>query len=177
MLAQHTETPRVRRVAITDSEREFERLYRQSYALVYNYVCYRMPGSAAVEDVVSEAFLSAARNFHRYDASRSKFSTWVVAIAKNCVNSYYRKARATVVLDEVPEGAAAIGGEQDAADDREFAQQLLRVLDDDERDLVFRKYYLGMRNVEIAEELDINASTISTRLARALSKMRQAAGQ
>ena len=83
MLAQHTETPRVRRVAITDSEREFERLYRQSYALVYNYVCYRMPGSAAVEDIVSEAFLSAARNFHRYDASRSKFSTWVVAIAKN----------------------------------------------------------------------------------------------
>lgn len=176
-MAQHTGTSRVRRIAVTDSEREFERLYRESYAMVYNYVCYRMPGSPAVEDVVSEAFMLAARNFHRYDPLRSKFSTWVVSIAKNCVNSYYRKARTTVALEDVPESAVSVETDQDTADDRAFAEQLLSTLDEDERELVFRKYYLGMRNVEIAEELGINASTISTRLARALSKMRQAAGR
>ena len=167
----------MRRIAATRGEREFERLYRESYALVYNYVSYRMAGCLAVEDVVSEAYMLAARNYYRYDSSRSKFSTWVVSIAKNCVNSYYRKARATVALDDVPDSAVSVEGEQDAADNREFAEQLLLVLDDDERELVFRKYYLGMRNVEMAEELGINASTISTRLARALSKMRQAANR
>ena len=164
----------MRRAAFSNSEREFERLYRESYSLVFNYIAYRMPGSAAVEDVVADAFMQAARHFSDFDPSRAKFSTWVVSIAKNCVNGYYRKARPTVALENVSEASIAVDGGQDDVDNGHLVAQLLRALDDEERELVYLKYHLGMRNVEIAEELGMNASTLSTKLSRAMAKMRAA---
>ena len=156
-------------------EREFERLYLQSYSIVFNYVCFRMADKAATEDVVAEAFMKAARAFDRFDPTRSKFSTWVISIAVNCMNSYYRKVRPTTVLEDVPESVFCVEGEQSTVDERDLVMRLLRVLDDEERQLVFMKYQEGKRNVDIASELDMNASTVSTKLANALAKMRNAA--
>lgn len=52
-------------------EREFERLYLQSYGLVYGYVRARMSDDAMAEDIVAEAYMKAARAFDRFDSSRS----------------------------------------------------------------------------------------------------------
>lgn len=153
---------------------EFERLYRESYELVYNYVRYRMADEDAAEDVVSEAYLLAARSFWRFDPKRAKFSTWVIAIATNCMNSYYRKTRPTVMLDDVPEHVVSVPGGQDEVDNRAVVDALLGVLSAEERELVILKYREGYRNVDIAKKLDMNASTVSTKLASALSKMREA---
>ena len=156
------------------AELEFEKLYLESYGLVYNYVRYRMSGDNAVEDVVSEAYLKAARAFHTFDPSRAKFSSWVIKIAINCMNSYYRKARPTAPLEDVSERTLAASGGQDAVDDKDLALRLLALLDDEERNLIAMKYNEGKRNVDIAQELNMNASTVSTKLANALAKMRAA---
>ena len=154
-------------------EREFERLYLESYSLVFNYVCYRTSDPQITEDIVAEAYLLAARSFNKFDPARSKFSTWVTTIALNCMRSYYRKRRiGTVALDDAPQNALAVQGDQDAVDDRELVMQLLGVLDNDERGLVLMKYREGMRNVDIAHRLGMNASTVSTKLANALARMR-----
>ena len=166
----------VRQGRTADRAAEFERLYRECYDQVYNYVSYRMAGSSAAEDVVAEAFLKAARAFDRFDPSRAKFSTWVIAIARNCVVSYWRKERPADRIDDIAEGAFAVeddhsGLEGDVAE----ARRLLATLEDTERELVYMKYCQGMRNVEIARELDMNESTVATRLQRALAKMRTVA--
>lgn len=156
-----------------DSARAFERDYRESFALVYNYVFQRMSNREATEDVVAKAFLNAARFYHRFDSSRAKFSTWVISIARNCISDHYAHELSTSQLDDVPESAYAIDSHHDEVlGDRDLVARLLSSLDADERELVFLKYYEGKRNVEIAELLDINPSTVSTRLARALAKMR-----
>ena len=153
--------------------REFTRLYRESYPIVYNYVRIRMSDDSATEDVVSEAFLLAARFFDRFDPSRAKFSTWVVKIAINCMRGYWRKSRTTVAIDDLPESTFAVVDEHDALDDRELVTMLLKTLDDRERELVLMKYRDGKRNVEIAEEMGMNASTVSTVLSRAVARMRE----
>ena len=160
------------RAQIADAEREFEQLYAQSYGLVYGYVRAKMGDDAAVEDVVAEAYLRAARAFDRFDPARAKFSTWVVAIARNCMVSHYRRERPTVALDDVAPSLTSVDGEQDAVDDRDLARKLLAILDDDERELVLMKYRENMRNIEIADELGMNPSTVATNLSRALAKMR-----
>ena len=157
-------------------EREFAQLYRESYGLVYGFVRARMSSDADAEDIVSEAYLKAARSFSSFDPARAKFSTWVTTIARNCMISHFRKERATAALDDVPESMAAVSGGQEAVDDRDLALQLLAVLADDEREIVLLKYRDGLRNVEIAQELDMNASTVATKLSKALAKMRKAAG-
>lgn len=162
----------------SDAARSFELRYRESYPMVYNYVLRRMASREAAEDVVSEAYLHAARAYGRYDPARARFSTWVITIACNCMRDWWAAHPTTAPLEEIAEGAYAEDGEHDAGlADRDLVERLLRVLDDEERELVHLKYYEGRRNVEIAERLGMNASTISTKLARAMAKMRAAAPQ
>ena len=134
---------------------------------------YRMNNSDEAEDVVSEAFMLAARSFDKFDPSRAKFATWVTTIALNCMNSYYRKAHPTIPIEEITEDSVSSSDEwQDGYSDRDLAQHLLGELDDTERELVLLKYQEGLRNVDIADRLGMNASTVSTKLAHALAKMR-----
>lgn len=154
------------------SEQEFERLYLDSYGMIYGYVRSRMGSDAEAEDVVAEAFLKAARAFDSFDPSRAKFGTWVTTIAKNCMASYYRKERPSYDLEDVPESVVAIEGDQDHVDDALLVRQLLTCLNEEEREIIALKYRDGLRNVDIAETLNMNASTVSTKLAAALTKMR-----
>lgn len=153
-------------------EREFTKLYNDNYSFVYNYVRFRMSGDDAAEDVVSEAFLHAARHFNRFDPQKAKFSTWVIKIASNVMISHWRKKRPSVALDDIPEAYLSQASDQDRVDERELVDHLLECLDETEREIVVMKYREGYRNVEIAEALDMNPSTVSTKLAAALSKMR-----
>lgn len=155
---------------------EFERLYRENYAFVYNYVNFRMAGSDAVEDVVAEAFCKAARAFGKFDAARAKFSTWVIAIVRNCIIDYWKKERVTVPLDDVPESVfSADDTYPKLNEDADYVRVLLSSIDEADRELVFFKYFEGKRNVDIARELGMNESTVATRLQRALLKMRAVA--
>ena len=155
-----------------DLSREFERLYLDSYSLVYNYVRYRMDNADAAEDVVAEAFLLAARAFRTFDPTRAKFSTWVTSIATNCMNSYYRKAKTTYNIEDVSEARMAVSGEQAEIEERAYVDYLLSVLSPEERELVVMKYREGKRNTDISQELGMNASTVATKLSKALAKMR-----
>lgn len=161
-----------------DAKRAFENYYRESYSLVFNYIIRRVADRTAAEDVTSEAFLRAARFFDRFDASRAKFSTWVISIAHNCIIDYYRHNPSTSDLEEVPEGAYADESSYDEQTaNADLAVKLLALLDPTERELISKKYYEGKRNVEIADEMGMNLSTVSTKLARALAKMRAAASE
>lgn len=157
-----------------DPKQTFERLYRESYPLVYNYIFRKVLDRTGAEDVTAEAFMRAARYFDRFDPSRAKFSTWVISIARNCLNDYYERSRPTSPLESVPETTYAFeDNDVENILDADLAQKLLAVLDDDDRELMFLKFYEGKRNSEIAAELGINASTVSSRVARAIAKMRE----
>lgn len=147
----------------------------QSYGLVYGYVRTRMSDEADAEDVVAEAFYKAARAYGRFDPTRAKFSTWVVTIARNCMISHYRKERPTVCLDDISEPVDTRSDDPGAVDDRDLALRLLGVLDHEEREIVLMKYREDMSNVQIAAELDMNPSTVATKVSRALAKMRNCA--
>ena len=157
---------------------EFERLYRESYASVYSSVLYRMLDEEAARDVTAEAFLKAARYFHRCDPERASFATWVKVIARNCAMDYYRQHKAHAPIDQIPESAFAddVDLERRTAD-ADLARFLLSRLAELDREIVRLKFYEGMRNVEIARVLGMNPSSVATRIQRALARMRAAADE
>lgn len=157
--------------------RDFEGLFRECYSEVYNFVFYPMLDEQAAEDVVAESFLRAARYFDRYDPSRAKFSTWVKSIARNCMNDYYRKHPKTITIEDVSEAALVSGDDfVKHTENADMAKRLLSLLKEDERELVRMKYFDGLRNVDIAQQLGLNESTVASRIQRALAKMSIAAG-
>lgn len=164
-----------RATAQGDPAREFEHLYRGSYSLMYNYAFRCLLDRVDTEDVVSESYLRAARSFDRYDSSRAKFSTWTVAILRNCIAEHCRGAHPATSIEDIGERAPSTDDHAEHIADADLVQRLLAVLDMEERELVTLKYFADMRNADIAEELGLNPSTVSTKLARALVKMRRAA--
>lgn len=157
---------------------EFERLYRESYRRVYNFVYGRMLNRADAEDITSEAFLKAARAFDRFDPTRASFTTWVIAIARNCAASQLRRGHPEVTAADTwvdPDAASTTDDYPSLGSDAQLAEALLTVLGEDERELVRLKFYEGMQNKQIGELLGMNPSTVGTRLHRAVARMRAAA--
>jgi RNA polymerase sigma factor (sigma-70 family) len=74
----------------------------------------------------------------------------------------------------MPESVVSWEDEFDVADDRELVSRLFGVLDERSQRLVIMKYHDGMRNIDIAQELGMNPSTVASALSRAVAKMREA---
>lgn len=162
-----------RRVRGGSKTEEFERLYRETFSSIFNYLYYHTLNRETAEDLASTVYLKAYRSFDRFDPSRASFSTWVHTIAHNELLNSWRSKRTTVDIDDVPEGVFAVEDDPEVKDDRgELVRKLLATLSDDERTLVYLKYYEGLQNKEIAERLDMNASTVGTKISRIVARLR-----
>ncbi len=78
----------------------FERLYDSYDRRSFDFVR-RMLASgdeAAVEDLHQEVWLAVARSARTFDASRSRFVTWLFTIARNKVMDHFRRASGVVYL-------------------------------------------------------------------------------
>lgn len=153
---------------------DLENLYRANFQKVYNYAFYRLLDPAEAEDVTSTVFVKAIASFDRFDSDKASFSTWVMRIAHNVLIDYYRTRKVNAPLDQVGVNEPVCVDDYPALDDRQArVAELLALLSEEDRELVFLKYYEGKKNIEIANMLDMNPSTVATRLRRALLIMRE----
>jgi RNA polymerase sigma-70 factor (ECF subfamily) len=138
----------------------------------------RLLGSPeAAEELTQDVFVMAWRKATRFDASRGRLSTWLMAIAHNLAVDRLRRetgiSRPTLVLvDAVPEVATA--SEEDSLIERDAAVRALSFLSDAEQRLLARTYFGGLTAREIAEADGIPLGTVKTRLRTALIKLRRA---
>jgi RNA polymerase sigma-70 factor, ECF subfamily len=138
----------------------------------------RLLGSAeAAEELTQDVFLAAWRKASRFDPSRGRLSTWLMAIAHNMAVDRLRHdhgaARPVLVLvDEMPE-LAPTDDDENAMLDRETARQALAGLSPPERALLSQAYFYGRTARDIAEAEGIPLGTVKTRLRTALIKLRK----
>ena len=182
----------------TAKNQSFEELYRETYNDVVKYMTGVTGNPIIADDMTSEAFIKAEQHFDSFDTTQAKFSTWVITIAKNCYRDYLRRANTQhetpderIALhaefsEELPENSAngararietfeddyslLFDFDEDASVDLD---ELLDVLTEDERTVVQQRFYAGKTNKDIAADLGLSPSTVSTRLQKALGKMRE----
>ncbi len=159
---------------VRSKEQEFSRLYDESFRFVYNYLYSRTFDAQLTEDLCSDAYIRAWDKFDSFDPKRAKFSTWVITIARNLMASHFRLVRNTTDIDAVPEGLFSTS-DRDEISDREQVKQLMANLNEEERELVYLRFWLELSASEIANVTDSNPSTVRTRLHRAIVRMRNAA--
>lgn len=161
----------------SDSKERFATLYRESYRKVFGYLCTMLMDRTLAEDVAAQAYLKAYRAFATFDETRASFSTWVITIARNYAIQYLRKnGRVMSMSDKLDQMEPSQTDERiETYGNAAFATSLLNSLDAEDRQLVYLKYYEEMPNKQIAEVLGMNASTVGTRLSRAMARLRAAA--
>ena len=163
--------------AIT-TEQGFERMYREYFPKIYNYIFYRTLSREDTEDLVSEIFIKAAKNARSFNERKASFQTWIYKIAKNTLSSYYvskyyRSKRDGLSLDDEEAGVTASVDfeeqlEQISSEKRRLLYKELSKLRERERLIVYYKFFEGYNNRQIAMLLEMNESTVGTVLSRTL---------
>jgi RNA polymerase sigma-70 factor (ECF subfamily) len=129
-----------------------------------------------IEDVVSEVFIKAYRNLHRYRPEHA-FSTWLYRLAANHVVDHGRRARRERGRSEMPAqltDPSPIAGERVESDERAgLVRDTLAELPAHYRDVLFLVYVEGMKVEDAARTLELPAGTIKTRLMRGRAAMRR----
>jgi RNA polymerase sigma-70 factor, ECF subfamily len=150
-------------------------LYARFGRSVYTLARRLLGSNDAAEELTQDVFLAAWRKAGRFDATRGRLSTWLMAVTHNMGVDRLRHdrgaARPTLVLVEVvPEMASP--DEEAALIERDRARRAMSCLSTAERQLLSQAYFYGWTAREIAEADGIPLGTVKTRLRSALIKLR-----
>jgi RNA polymerase sigma-70 factor, ECF subfamily len=136
----------------------------------------RMLGSfQEAEELTQDVFVAAWRKGDRFDASRGRLSTWLMAIGHNlAVDRLRHRTGATmpplVLMDELPDPPVSV---EDDLLDRETARRAMSALPQSDQQLLRLAYFHGWTAREIAEEQGIPLGTVKTRIRSALIRLRK----
>jgi len=161
----------------------FSLLYDRHAGRVHVWALHALGGQAA-EDTLQEVFLRVWRHAGQFDATRGRFVTWLMAIARHHVSRELgRRGRlGRVVAAEEIEALLADAEEPDTDVEEEalrraYAAALLgelRRLPEEQRRIIVLAYFVGMTESEIARQLKLPLGTVKKRVRLAMQKLRKA---
>ena len=149
-----------------EQEVSFETLLNKHRTVVERYINFRIQNSFDADDMIGETYCAA---YIGYEKLRNKelFKSWILSIAKNQCNIWYRKKYGNdyICLDTI----------QDIADvnayDADTASEILESLPIESATLL-RLTMQGYKQSEIAECLNIPVGTVKSRVYYAKNKFR-----
>lgn len=160
------------------NEQNLSDVYEAHVWDVYGFFAYRLRSRHQAEDLTQATFERAARAWSRYDTSRSKPKTWLLAIANNLLIDHFRSDRSAqhVPLQYDGEEAAdlpTVAGPDpaDLALDPDLDAALAK-LGDRERQVLALRFGGDLTGKEIAELLDLSLANTQQILSRSLRRLR-----
>jgi len=127
------------------------------------------------EDLLHDVFLEAWRSAKSFDPSRGRVRTWLAIRMRSRALDLQKSARVSrnagdSGLDRMvePEGGAS--------PDHAKVRSALRELPADQRQVIELAYFDGLSCSEISERISIPIGTVKSRLAAAMSKLRNTLG-
>lgn len=161
------------------SAEEFAAVYDRYAPMLYRYAVRRL-GSGPAEDAVSETFLAAFRNWHRYDPGRAGVRPWLFGILTREIShwrreeaSRYRALATMPPTGPVGDPAERVSETVSAAAARAALGTGLARLSPAERDVLLLVAWSDLSYPEVADVLGIPVGTVASRLHRARRALRE----
>jgi RNA polymerase sigma-70 factor (ECF subfamily) len=146
-----------------------EELFRSNWPAAYRAAFLVVHDHAAAEDIAQEALLATIRSLDRFDPRRP-LRPWLQRIAANRVIDLLRRERRDRPLEEAAE--RIVEWDANEAGDGAFVERMAR-LGAERRAVIVLRYGLDLGPAEIAEVLGVPVGTVNSRLARALTQLRE----
>jgi RNA polymerase sigma-70 factor, ECF subfamily len=150
-------------------------LLQMNYAVVYRTLVKLTMDPRAAEDAAQDAMERAIRNFQAYDPAKSRFSTWLITIARNRWLDDIRRNKRLKPLPEDSGDEAAHDPFTEIIENDELLAALNR-MEPEARTPITMSYLLGYSYEEIAREMKIPLGTVKSRIFNGIRHLRKELG-
>lgn len=173
---------------IKGDNQAFDILLKRHQSRVFNYIYSVVKNRDVADDLFQETFVKAIMTLKqgRY-AENGKFSAWISRIAHNLIIDYYRQEKSeNLVSTTSDEDSMDILNRKDLCEDNieDFmideqiqadVRRIIRVLPENQREVLEMRYYKDMSFKEIAEATNVSINTALGRMRYAIINMRRIA--
>lgn len=149
---------------------EFEILLTQNLKPLERFVKYKIGNLQDAQDIIQEVCLTAAIKYSTL-RDKSLFKTWLIRIANNKCNDYFRqKAKASVIsYDELPKNLLS----EDKFSSENAVADTMELLSEAERQILYLFYFRDLSQTEISKILKLPLGTVKSRMHYAKQKFRK----
>lgn len=159
-----------------NAEKGLKALTAQYGGLVYAVVRKYLANRDEIEACAAETFEDFYFDLEKIDPSKGSIKAWLCVAARHNAIDAARRCKTVLPLDE--DIRADSGGRTMESDfeERELRRAVLsevKALDEPDREILLRKYYLGEPSKSIAARLKMSVSNVDARTSRAVEKLRK----
>lgn len=159
----------LRQIAL-GSQQAFEELYRATDSAIYGYALSLMRNHHEAQDIMMDTYLKIRCAAHLY-MPLGKPMAWILTITKNIARTKLRSAGRQIPLDDLEETTPSFDRDSEEA---VALEQAMKVLGDQERQILILHAVTGLKHREIAEMLGMPLATVLSKYARSLKKLKKA---
>ena len=153
---------------------------------IYSYIYFIVHNNELAEDIFQDTFVKAIMTIRqgRY-TEKGKFGAWITRIAHNLIIDFFRQERAENVvsndegeldlLNNIRLSEGTIENMMIADLIREDIRSLIKMLPDNQREVVHLRFYKGLSFQEIAELTHVSINTSLGRMRYAILNLRKMA--
>lgn len=164
----------------------FDVLLNRYKEKLYNYIYYFVRNPEQAEDIFQETFMKAILTIRqgRYNEN-GKFSAWLRRIAHNLIIDSFRQDRSDNlvscdepeinILNNIRLAEASVEGAMVNEQILSDVKKLMENLPEEQREVVFMRYYQDLSFKEIAEQTGVSINTSLGRMRYAILNMRRIA--
>ncbi len=143
-------------------------LFERHHKHVFNFL-YKMCGNRMVcEDITQEVFYKMMK--YRTSYNNGKFISWMFTIARNSLNTHFRRGTSSNENIDTIE-YRSIEREEDEKDYSDL-HSALNKLDASDRELLVLNRFQEIKYTELAEIVGSTPGAVKTKVSRALNKLR-----
>ncbi len=158
------------------NENGFHYLYDHYSGALYGVILRIVQSKDYTEEIIQDVFVKIWNSIHQYDASKGRFYTWMINIARNTAIDYlkskgFRNELKNQSLPDFVYNSAELSTTNNSSDFIGF-NDVLETLETDKKELIDLAYYQGYTQNEISEKLKIPLGTVKTKMRNALMKLK-----
>ena len=141
---------------------------------VYAFALSKLLSKTDAEDVMQETFVRVYKYAKQYSPC-GKPMAWIMTIELNLIRRHFQLASRTTLLDGGVYSLQSLGKSESDSINSLFVQQILTMLQEEEREIVVLHVISGLKHREIAKILGKPLSTVLSKYNRALKKLKERA--
>ncbi len=170
---------------IDGNNRAFDELLSRNQDKVFTYIMCIVKNDDLANDLFQETFLKVITKLqNRQYSNTGKLYYWITRIAHNVIIDYYRRQKNDKVVDAPKENDLSIIKSADVVGDNRETEMsnnqtmrdivfLMNQLPEQQRNVVYMRYFQNLSFKEIAEETNVSINTSLGRMRYALMNMRK----